>query len=130
MYTEVKVGETLICQCRQWPQSAERILQTCPNLATLRHSFRPEPITLTEKLYGTSKHLTKTAELAKATELQIGFSNGRLISFWFSSTASDLRLSAPPPDQGAGGGARTRVRWGGLASHCATDALWEVGPVV
>ncbi|GFN75743.1 hypothetical protein PoB_000224900 [Plakobranchus ocellatus] len=66
IYTKLKIGETPVCQCRQGHQSAEHILvlQTCPNLATFRHSFRPEPTTLTEKLYGNAKDLTQTAEVA------------------------------------------------------------------
>ncbi|GFO15265.1 hypothetical protein PoB_004177000 [Plakobranchus ocellatus] len=59
------------CQCGQGAQSAEHILQTCPNLAILRHSFWPEPNTLTEKPYGTTKDLTQATEFAKVTRLQM-----------------------------------------------------------
>ncbi|GFN88793.1 hypothetical protein PoB_001529900 [Plakobranchus ocellatus] len=52
MYTKLKIGETPICQCEQGPQSAELVLQTCPNLTILRHLFWPEPTSLTEKLQG------------------------------------------------------------------------------
>ncbi|GFN81730.1 hypothetical protein PoB_000823600 [Plakobranchus ocellatus] len=75
MYSELKIGETPICQYRQGPQSAEHILQTCPNLASLRLLLWPEPTTLTEKLYGTTRDLTQTAEIAKATGLQMSRAN-------------------------------------------------------
>ncbi|GFO47279.1 hypothetical protein PoB_007378400 [Plakobranchus ocellatus] len=52
MYTKLKIGKASICPCGQGPQSAEDILQTSPNVATLRHSFRPEPTTFTEKIHG------------------------------------------------------------------------------
>ncbi|GFO20257.1 hypothetical protein PoB_004676200 [Plakobranchus ocellatus] len=58
---------TPICQCGQGSQSAEHILQTCSNLATLW----PEPFIFTEKLCGTMRDLTQTAKFAKATGLQM-----------------------------------------------------------
>ncbi|GFO13199.1 hypothetical protein PoB_003970400 [Plakobranchus ocellatus] len=71
-YIKLKIGESPICQCGQGSQSAEHILQqTCSNLATFRYLFWPELITLTKKLYGTTRDLTQTAEFAKATGLQI-----------------------------------------------------------
>ncbi|GFO45927.1 hypothetical protein PoB_007243200 [Plakobranchus ocellatus] len=70
------VPKTHVHQAQDWtdshlpvlkgPRSDEHILQTCPKLATL-HSYKPEPIILTENFHSVKRDLTQRPEFTNLT---------------------------------------------------------------
>jgi len=59
MFARFKIGEFTRCPCGEPFQTAEHILQPCPNFSNLR---RPSNMDFTDKIYGPTEALRITAE--------------------------------------------------------------------
>ena len=71
MYTKFKIGNSAMCTCGQAHQTAEHILQDCPEYDTLRQTHWPDETTLDRKLHGTLCELQKTVKFIQETTLNI-----------------------------------------------------------
>lgn len=61
LFHKFRIGQTDQCPCGTGSQTTEHILQTCPLLDTSRKEVWPEPVSETQKLYGTLRDLQRTA---------------------------------------------------------------------
>jgi ribonuclease HI len=71
MATKLKLVPSPLCPCGKENQTAEHILQACPNHSALRDTFWPKETALQEKLYGIKEELERTAQFAQQTGLMI-----------------------------------------------------------
>ena len=71
MYSRYKVGESEMCPCNADIVTAEHLLQHCQLHDALRRDMRPQPIPLTDKLYGNLEGLSKTAAFVRTTGISI-----------------------------------------------------------
>ena len=61
MYKCFKLVASPKCPCGEADQNAEHILQDCPRYQVLRQQVWPGPLTVHEKLYGSSDFLKRTS---------------------------------------------------------------------
>ena len=71
MATKLKLVPSPLCSCGQENQTAEHVLQRCPNHDSLRKTVWPMDTTLQTKLYGPREELERTAHFILHTALSI-----------------------------------------------------------
>ena len=71
MFARFRIGESSRCPCGEPSQTAEHILQHCPNYANLRKQMWPTPIVFADKIYGPTEALRTTAEFMIQTGLAL-----------------------------------------------------------
>ena len=71
MCSKFKVGESEMCRCNADIMTAEHLLQHCQLHDALRRDVWPEPIPLTDKLYGNLEELRSTAAFVRATGISV-----------------------------------------------------------
>ena len=71
MCSKFMVGESEMCRCNADIMTAEHLLQHCQLHDALRRDVWPEPIPLTDKLYGNLEELRRTAAFVRATGISV-----------------------------------------------------------
>ena len=71
MFARFRIGESSRCPCGEPSQTAEHILQHCPNYANLRKQMWPTTIDFADKIYGPTEALRTTAEFMIQTGLAL-----------------------------------------------------------
>ena len=71
MHCRFKLVDSLKCSCGAAEQTAEHILQECPNYRELRKEIWPTPTSFDDKLYGPTNTLKLTADFMERTTLSL-----------------------------------------------------------
>ena len=71
MFGRFKIGESTRCPCEESSQTAEHILQHCPNHTNLRRQTWPSNMDFADKIYGSADVLRITAKFITETCLAL-----------------------------------------------------------
>ena len=71
MFTKFGIGTTSMCPCGYADLTERHVLQGCALLSDLRNKFWPDPVAISEKLYGGVESLKNTAQFIRESGISV-----------------------------------------------------------